>query len=136
MPHGHISDIGAPGLIGSVYDHPSEQVRVDLVLQMGLAGLRSRINGHKAHASHKALNSFAVHFIAQSPEMLAHGTAAPTGGFEILLVDLAHEDKVFLFRCTLFIVNRRAADPEQAALPLHTQPARFALNHLLSLLEF
>ena len=68
MPHGHIGDIPAPDLIGSVDDHTSDEVRGDFVLCTRRAALRSRIYGHKAHASHEALNSFTIDFEAQSPQ--------------------------------------------------------------------
>ena len=42
---------------------------------------------HQAHCPHQSLYPFAVDLIAHSPKVVSPRTAAPAGGFQILLID-------------------------------------------------
>lgn len=70
--HRNMGGIGRPNLVGPVDFQSSEQIRVDLVLRIGLAGLGPEVNSLQAHKLNEPLPAFAVYFVAQPPQMVSH----------------------------------------------------------------
>jgi len=54
---GNIGDVGAPDLIGASNRQFLQQVRVNFVLWMFLAGIRGLIDRHEAHEPHQATDT-------------------------------------------------------------------------------
>ncbi len=63
------------------------------------------IDSFQAHNPHQPLDSFSVHFVAQSPR-----------GFQILLIDEPHQLKILRFHWFLLVVEGGSADIQQPAL--------------------
>lgn len=81
------------------------------------------INGFRTHDPHQPLNPFAIHFVAQPPQMISHGAAAPRRGLKILLIDELHQFKILRFDRLLLVVEGGSGDVQQPALTCNTQRA-------------
>ena len=57
-------------------------------------GFRLRVYGVKAHKPHEALNSFAINFIAQSLQVISHGSTPVDRRLEILFIYETHQLKI------------------------------------------
>ena len=51
-----VGDVGAPDLIGPLDRHPFEQIGINPVRGMGIAGSRGLIDRLQAHEAHQAAN--------------------------------------------------------------------------------
>jgi len=79
------------------------------------------IDSFQAHNPHQPLDSFSVHSVAQSPQMISHGATAPARRFQILLIDEPHQLKILPFHWLLPVVEGGSADIQQPALAGNAQ---------------
>ena len=115
--HGHVGDVRRPRLIGVIDGQVPEQIGVNPMLRMRAAGVRLGVDRLDAHQPHQPLDAFAVDPAAMlAPEMPDHRTAAVEGGFQVLLVNQAHQLQVIGIDRLRGIVERRAAQCQQLAL--------------------
>lgn len=102
--------------------HVTDEVRVDGVFGMRLAGVRPWHGAFEPHEAHKSLNALAVDGIALAPEPLSHLARAEEGRAQVLLVDKAHEPQVLRALPARRVIVAGAGQPEKIALANDGKP--------------
>jgi hypothetical protein len=121
-------------LVRAINFHVSEQIRIYLVIRVWTAGLPFWVYGFQPHETHQPLYTLTVDFVAQPPQMVPHGAAAPCRRFEILFIDKFHQFQVYGLYRSLFIVIGGPIDIQQMALSGYTQILMGRIDHFLPLI--
>ncbi len=114
--HMNIGDVRAPYLIGMVDGQPSQQVGINAVLGMGLAGVWAWVNGFNAHFSHQTLYPFTIYSVSQFFQFPGHTTRSIEGCFGVLHIDQTHQQQIFLAFLDWLIVIAGPGKSNQLAL--------------------
>ena len=115
--HGNVGDIGCPDLLGALDVKIPQEVRIDLMARMPAAGAGLGIDGLKPHPAHESLDPLAVDRVTLPFQMQGHAPAPVKGRFEVLLVHQTHQVQICSLHVYRLVVEGRAADFEQSALP-------------------
>lgn len=115
--HRHVGDIQGPNRIGSGDGQAAQQVGIDLVGRMLLAGPGTPVEGFDAHAGHQR-----GHMAAPDPEAfpvqgIARQPSPHEGVSQVQLVDPPHQRQVGVRHRPLRVVGTAPADAEQFHLP-------------------
>ena len=110
--HGQIRDIRTPHLVGTVDLQVSQQIRVDPMGLVGLAGfLTARVGGPAPHQSHQTLDPLAVD---RQPMIIEQGITDPPGPVErqtkVNLVNPPHQRQFRFIRPLGAVIGAGAAD--------------------------
>jgi len=114
VPPGH-ADIGRiqrPDLIGTADSHFAQQIGVDLVLGIALAGAWLRAQGLNAHAQHQRAQVAPPHTDALTQQHPPQHTGSHEGALQVQFVDTAHERQVGIAGRSRPVVDRASADVE------------------------
>ncbi len=123
------------GMAGLQRDgHLAQQVGIDLVLPMPLAGARLRAHGRDAHAQHQRAQVTAAYEDALASHYAAKHSGTHEGGLQMQLVDAAHQCQVSFAGGAAAVVHGASADLKQLGLAHHAQGVftvnqRFALSN-------
>jgi len=98
MRQANVGDVGAPDLVGACDGHASQQIRIDLVLWVRLAGVGAWRHPGQAHQSHQPLYPFAVDVMAFALQEDDHPATAVKGAAGVFLVHQAAQHQVGLVR--------------------------------------
>jgi hypothetical protein len=99
-----------------------QQIRIDLVPRMRLAGLWVPIDRRQTHFGHQPADTMAPNAPAVASQMPGHLPRAVPRRLKELLVDETHQpERLFALRCRL-AVERRARDRHQLALAHDREP--------------
>ncbi len=90
MPFDHrdVGDVRRPHLVQSLNSDVAQQIRVDLVLGVGLAHVRLRANSLQAHIPNQALHALARDRLALASQLEGYLAGAEEGAFSVDAVDL------------------------------------------------
>ena len=114
--HRHVGDIGAPDLVGPINREATQQVGIDAMLGVRLAGSGTRENGFQPHFSHQPLHALAVDLVSQLSQPGGHAAGPIEGPLRVLPVDLAHQEQILRgFACQL-VVETGSGQANQLAL--------------------
>ena len=83
-----VGDVGGPDLVDSLVSHVSQQVGVDLVPGMRLAGGGLRADRLDAHLPHQPPNALAAHGLALAAQLEGDLPRAEERAFGVDAVDL------------------------------------------------
>lgn len=72
MLHTNVRNINAPDLIRMINNCISQQIRVFLVIRMGLAQFLLRINGLQSHLAHQPADTLMIYFMSLVPQTLRY----------------------------------------------------------------
>ena len=114
--HREVGDIGAPDLIRSDDDGVPEQVGINLMFGMRLAGSWSGADPFEPHEPHQPSDPFAVHVVSLPTQPGRHPAAPVRGGAGILAVDELHDFKV-LRRGRARVVEAGPVQIKEVTLP-------------------
>ena len=126
--HRDVGDVGAPDMVRPLDRQAPQQIRVDPVLGMRRAGPQRPPDRLKPHQAHQPCGAAAPEPHALAAQMKRH----PAGAVERILqeqrVDPPHQRKRLRALPLRLVVQRRAPDQQQAALPAQAQ-RRVAAHH-------
>jgi hypothetical protein len=108
--HGDIGYISRPYLVGPFDAQVAQQVWIDLVLWMRATGSGLWIDNLKTHQPHETLNPFAIDLIAQSSQIVSHGSGTPDGGSQVLFVNEPHQFQILGLDSFGLVVKRGSLD--------------------------
>ena len=131
--HRDVGDVGAPDLVRPLDRQAPQQIRVNPVLGVRIAGARRPINRLKPHQAHQTTGPAAPDANALSAQMTDHLAGAIKRILQEQLVDPTHQRqglRALALRC---VVERGAPDRQQAALPAQAQRRVIALHHRAAL---
>ena len=120
-PHRDIGDVGAPDMVRPLDRQAPQQIRVDPVLGVGRAGARRPIDRLKPHQAHQTTGPAAPDANALSAQVTDHLAGAVKGILQEQLVDPPHQRQGLRALPLRLVVERRAPDRQQAALPAQAQ---------------
>ena len=93
--HGQVGDVSTPDLIARCDVQVSQQIGIDLMLDIPLTQSWFGIYGIQAQCSHQSLYSLAADGVALGVEKYLHTATAIKGRFEILLIQQTHDAQFF-----------------------------------------
>ena len=111
-----IGDIGAPHLVATVNHQTTQQVGVDLMFRVPLAGVGFLVHRLQPHYPQQTPDPLGVHSMPQVAQIRHHFQYAITGCPGVLFVQKPHQNWVFLPFTDSLVVQRRAVQSRQAAL--------------------
>ncbi len=91
-----IGHIRTPHLVGTRNRNTSQQIRINLVLRMGLTCLGTRGHPRQAHHPHQSLYPLAVHLMTQTPQYHDHSPRIVKRMSRILSINQATQTKASL----------------------------------------
>ena len=104
LSHGYICNIHRPYLVDSFYGKTFEQVGVQPVLLVWLAGILPAVQGLPTHQLHQAFYPLAVNVITLPLQPYRYAAYPIERGLKILLIQQPHDGQVlFLLRSWLVI---------------------------------
>ena len=130
--HGDIRGIERPDLVGAGDGQLAQQVGVDLVSRVGLAGARLRAQGLYSIALHEPAHMTPANRQTVKPQHSAQHTRAHERVFQVQLVNAAHQRQIGLADRSGQVVHRAPAHAKQFGLPFDGQIV-LTVNHRLSL---
>jgi len=92
--HGEIGDVGCPNLIGPVNGHSPQQVGIDRMFRLSLAGAGFGGQGLDTHDEHQATYSISSHRGFRRREMIDKRATAHPGMLHVKFVDPAHQFQI------------------------------------------
>jgi site-specific DNA recombinase len=119
--HLRLDYVRAPYLVGPLDAYISQQVRVNPVPPAGGAQLRLGVDRLQAHPPHQPLHPLAVDLLPLRDQPLRQPPTTEEGVGGVLLVDQPHQPQVLRRLGRRLIVQAGAGQPQQFALPPHTQ---------------
>jgi len=120
-PHRDVGDVGAPHLIWPLNHHVFQQIRINLVLRMLLAGVRGLVNRHQLHQMHQTADTMPAAFVAQALHETRHLARPVPRRVQELLVDDLHELQVLGALVPGAAIQTRTRQRQQPALAAHAQ---------------
>ncbi len=96
----------------------AQQVRVDGMLGMGPAGVRTPRHALQSHDAHEPLPPLAVDLMPLGPERHRHSPAAVVGALEVERVDATHELQLLVAHLDGLVVHAMALAQLRQALLL------------------
>jgi hypothetical protein len=130
-PHRDVSHVGAPDLVWPLDRQMPQQIRVNLVVRVRLARLRSLIDRRQADLAHQTPHPLAADAPAQPPQMPCHLAGAVERALQEHLVDEPHEGEVLWALVRRRAIERGAGDGDQLALPDNGEPLVIGIDHHL-----
>ena len=127
--HGYVGDVGGPHLVDPVDLQPPEQVRIDLMPWVWLAGVGTPVDGLQAYQLHQPADPLAVDLVSVIAEPGSHPSGAVERCLQVLLVYEGHQLQVLGAGLGWQVVQRGAADTQQGALAHQRQLRFFSVNH-------
>ena len=118
--HLRVDYLGRPHLIDPLDGHVPQQVRVHLVTP-ARRQLRLRVDGLQAHDPHQPPHPLAVHLVTLADEPPGDLPAPEERVGRVLLVDEPHQRQVLGRFWDRLVVQGRAGEPDQLALPADAQ---------------
>ena len=116
LGHRNVGDVAAPDLVGARDGHASQQVGIDAMGRLGLAGVRTRIEGFQTHFAHQSLHALAVDLVSLALQTGGHSSGPIEGCLCVLPVDQTHQEQVLRgFACRL-VVETGPGQAKQLAL--------------------
>ena len=106
-----------------------QQVRVNPVLGVRIAGARRPIDRLKSHQAHQTSGPASADPHALAAQVKCHPTGAVKRVFQEQLVDPPHQHERLLALPLRLVVERGAPERQQAALPAQAQRRVIAHNH-------
>ena len=114
-----VGDIGTPHLIGALDGQPPQQVGVDRMRRMGLAGVGTGSHPRQPQLLHQAPHSLAVDRQPAVPQKRHHPPAAKERMAGVFFINQPQHQQILVidrFRSSMRVVGR-PPDPRQGALP-------------------
>ena len=111
-----IGDVGAPHLVTAVNGQPPQQIGVDLVFRVRLARAGLLVHGLQPHRPQQTPDPLGVDFMPQAPQVGRHPQHAIAGRPRVLLVQQAHQGKVFSAFSRRAVVQAGPVQAQQRAL--------------------
>src|SRR5215204_661338 len=103
-PHLDIGYIRTPDLVRPINAQVPQQIRIDLVLRVRLARLRTLIDRRQAHLGHQSTDAMAPNTPAIAPQMTCHLARAVPGRLQELLVNQPQQsERLFALRTGLTV---------------------------------
>ena len=127
--HGYVGDVGGPHLVDPVDLQPPEQVRIDLMPWVWLAGVGTPVDGLQAYQLHQPADPLAVDLVSVISEPGSHPSGTVERCLQVLLVYEGHQLQVLGAGLGWQVVQRGAADTQQGALAHQRQLRFFSVNH-------
>jgi len=123
MRQADVGDISAPYLVGPGDDDTAQQVGIDLVFGVRLAGARPRRHAGQPQHPHQPLDPLAVDRMALLMQMAHHASTAVERVTGILRVDQSQDRQALRVQwlARRGTVDPRTCDARQLALPTHRQ---------------
>ena len=125
----HERDIGAPDLIGSVDLHLSQQIRIDRVLWVSLAGPRPFVDSLQTHLGYQPPDAVTPDDRAFSSQISRDLTTAEERIFGEDPINLLHHSQRVRVDADRHVVEGRPAQPHQFALLADTQRRVISIDH-------
>jgi site-specific DNA recombinase len=113
---------GAPHLVAAVDGQPAQQVRVDLVLRVRLAGVGPLVNRLQPHCPQQPPGPLGVDFVPQAAQVGRHPQHTVARRPRVLLVQQAHQREVLRAFARRAVVQAGAVQAQQLALPADAEP--------------
>lgn len=120
-----------PALIGPGDGQTLEQIGVNLVLWMLLAGLRLLVDRHQTHELHQPADPMAPASVPLSLYVTGHLPRAIPRRLEELTVDDGHERQDLGAFAAWLVIKAGARQRQQAALPPDAEIGMILLHRLL-----
>ena len=124
-----VGDVGAPDLIGPVDHQVPQQIRVNPVFRVGIAGSWRLIDRLQAHQTHQTPNAMTADAKAFAAQLTHHLPGAVKWILEKQLIDAPHQRQVLRFLALRHVIERRPADQKKAALMAQSQIGVIAADH-------
>ena len=127
--HRDIGDVGAPDVIRPLDRQAAQQIRVNPVLGVRIAGPRRPIDRLKPHQTHQTAGPTAPDPHACAAQMKRHPARAVERILQEQIVDPPHQRQRLRTLPHRLVVERRPPDRQQTALPAQAQRRMVAHHH-------
>ena len=117
LSHWQVGYVGTPDVVGNGDIHASQQVRIDLVLDVGNGGAGPAVDGADSHQLYELGDMAPTDVVSQAAQFVHDPAAAVEGICQVDLVDMPHHLQVILSKGLLLVVDAGPGKLEQVALP-------------------
>ena len=131
--HRDVSDVGAPDMVRPLDRQTPQQIRVDPVLGVRIAGTRRPIDRLKPHQAHQPSGPASADPHALAAQVKCHPTGAVKRVLQEQLVDPPHQHERLRALPLRLVIERGAPDRQKTALPAEAQRRVVAHNHRAAL---
>ena len=128
-PHRDVGDVGAPDMVRPLDHQASEQIGVDPVLGMRIAGARRPIDRLKPHQAHQTTGPATTEAHALAAQMTDHLTGAVERILQEQLINAPHQRQGLRALALGRVIERGASDRQQTALTAQAQRPVSAHHH-------
>ena len=111
-----VSDVGAPHLVAAVNGQPAQQIGVDRVFRVRPARVGLLVHRLQPHRPQQPPDPLGVDGMPQAPQVSRHPQHAIAGRPRVLLVQQAHQGKVFIAFSRRSVVQAGPVQAQQRAL--------------------
>jgi hypothetical protein len=132
-PDRNVGDVRTPDLIGTVNHHALQQVRINPMRWMGLAGFGPFIYGFQAHQSHQPSNTVSPYNNSVSAQICPYLTTAEERVFGEGAINRLHDRQRFFVDANRRVVEGRTAQLQHLALPNNAKVRLISDDHCLLL---
>ena len=116
-----IGDVGAPHLVAAVNGQPAQQIGVDRVFRVRTARVGLLVHRLQPHRPQQPPDPLGVDFMPQTPQVGRHPQHAIARRPRVLLVQQAHQGKVFIAFSRRSVVQAGPVQAQQLALPAEAE---------------
>src|SRR3984957_2267863 len=116
LGHRDVSYIGAPHLVRPLNTQAAQQIRINLVIRVPLAGVGLLVDRLQSHHPHQPAHALAVYHHAILAQRRHHPPRPVERPLRIKLVHPTHQRQVVRVHRRRLVIQRRAGDLQQLAL--------------------